>query len=317
MLTVSAFYFWHHQPDVKTDMRKTLLLLCALLALAGCEKTVIEGDDQCETTDIVSQGEYRLTFNAMQVEQTPFYTSSRNEAATQSLSDVCNRISFVIFDGDKKISSTHQTSSEKSFGSVSVNLEAGTYTLVIIAHNGLANPTFTSPSRISFKDNKVTDTFYSCQQLVVDEPKNYDMVLTRAVAMFNLTIKDTTPSDVKRMKFYYTGGSSTFNAQDGCGCVDSRQTEYREVPTTAYTGESDYELFTFPHDDGRTLKMDVTAQDSSGKEALYHQVFEDVPVTINQVTHYTGCFFGGTESDGHTNVSVKVTNNWRHERYSY
>lgn len=298
-------------------MKETLLLLCALFVFAGCEKPVIEGEDQGNKTDIVSKGEFRLTFNAMQVEQTPFYAPSKNDGATQNLAEACSRISFVVFDGDKKVSSTHQTSSEKSFGSVSVNLDKGTYTLVIIAHNGLANSTFTSPSKISFKDNKVTDTFYYCQQFVVDEPKNYDIVLSRAVAMFNLAITDTTPSDVKLMKFYYTGGSSTFNALEGRGCVDSRQTEYREVPASAYSGESSYELFTFPHNDGRTLKMDVTALDSSGKEALYHQIFEDVPVTVNKVTHYTGCFFGGADAGGHTNVSVKVTNSWLHENYSY
>ena len=119
------------------------------------------------------------------------------------------------------------------------------------------------------------------------------------------------------MKFYYTGGSSTFNALEGRGCVDSRQTEFREVPASAYSGESSYELFTFPHNDGRTLKMDVAALDSSGKEVLYHQIFEDVPVTVNKVTHYTGCFFGGADAGGHTNVSVKVTNSWLHENYSY
>jgi hypothetical protein len=298
-------------------MRKLILSLFALSVLVGCEKPVFDGEDQENKTDIVLKGEYQLTFNAMQVEQTPFRSSSRSEGVTQTLAEVCNRISFVVFDGETKVSATHQTSSEKSFGSASVNLPAGTYTLVIIAHNGLANPTFTSPSKITFKDNKVTDTFYSCQQIVVDEPKTYDIVLSRAVAMFNLTIKDATPSDVKQMKFYYTGGSSTFNAQDGCGCVSSRQTEYREVPATAYDGESSYELYTFPHDDGRTLKMDVSALDSSGDNILYHQIFEDVPMTVNQITHYTGYFFGGEESDESTNVSVKVTNNWLHKNYTY
>lgn len=121
-------------------MKETLLLLCALFVFAGCEKPVIEGEDQGNKTDIVSKGEFRLTFNAMQVEQTPFYAPSKNDGATQNLTEACSRISFVVFDGDKKVSSTHQTSSEKSFGSVSVNLDKGTYTLVIIAHNGLQIP---------------------------------------------------------------------------------------------------------------------------------------------------------------------------------
>ena len=295
-------------------MREFLLLCCALFLFAGCEKPVIEAEEQGGKTDIVSKGEYQLTFNAMQVEQTPFLSSTRNETSTQSLAEVCNRISFVVFDGDTKVCSTHQTSSEKSFGSVSVNLPAGNYTLVIIAHNGLGNPTFSSPSKITFKDNKVTDTFYYCQSLVVDGSKSYDITLSRAVAMFSLEINNATPTAVKRMKFYYTGGSSTFNAVEGCGCVASRQTEYRDVPPTAYNGESSYELYTFPHNDGRTLKMKVSALGSSDDEVFYNYTFDDIPVAANQVTHYCGYFFGGEE---HNNISVKVIDNWSHISYCF
>lgn len=299
------------------NLRKFLFLLCVCFALVGCEKVVIDEEAQGNPSDIVSKGECRITLNAMQVEQTPFYAPDKNSTATQSVADVCSRISFVIFDGDTKVSSTHQSSSDKSFGTVSVNLDKGTYTLVIIAHNGLGTPTFTSPSKISFKDNKVTDTFYYCQPLVVGESSNYELILSRAVAMFNLVVNDDTPSDVKRMKFYYTGGSSTFNAIEGCGCVDSRQTEYREVPETAYKGKSEYCVYTFPRGDGRKLKMDVTAFDSSGENSLYRQVFENVPVSVNQVTRYTGYFFGGDSFGGQNSISVKMNDVWTYANYDY
>ena len=292
--------------------------MCLVLAISGCEKPVFEGGhEQGDPSEVISKGEYRITLNAIHVERTPFYGPYKNQSPTQDIQDVCNRISFVIFDGDRKVSSTHQISSEKSFGSVAVNLDKGTYTLVIIAHNGLAAPTFSSPSKISFKDNKVTDTFYCCQQLTVGESANYEYVLSRAVAMFCLTINDATPYDVKRMKFYYTGGSSTFNAVEGCGCVDSRQTEYRDVPESAYKGTSEYNVFTFPHSDGRDLKINVTAFDSSGENALYQQSFEDVPVSVNQVTRYTGNFFGGTGAEGQYSISVKVNDVWTYANYDY
>lgn len=292
-------------------------LLSVATAFVSCEKPIIENGEGGGNEEIVSKGEFKITFNAMQVEQIPFNASAHRAASTQSLKDACSRISFVVFDGDKKVSSVHQASSENSFGKVSMSLSKGTYTLVIIAHNGSAAPTFTSPSKISFKDNKITDTFFYCEPISVEDSQQFDVTLKRAVAMFRLVVSDNTPADVKRMKFYYTGGSSTFDAVNGCGCVDSRQTEYRDVPTSAYEGESVYELYTFPHSDGRQLKMDISALGASGDNALYRQLFEDVPVATNQVTQYTGNFYGENPDGGRSSITIDIDDAWTQRNFEY
>lgn len=292
-------------------------LLFAAMAFVSCEKPIIENGDNGDGEEIVAKGECRITFNAMRVEQIPFNAPSHRAESAQSLTDVCSRISFVVFDGDKKVASVHQASSENSFGKVSMNLSKGTYTLVIVAHNGSAAPTFTSPSKISFKDNKVTDTFFYCANIDVEDSQQIDVTLKRAVAMFRLVVEDKTPAGVARMKFYYTGGSSTFDAVNGCGCVDSRQTEYRDVADAAHEGESSYEVYTFPHSDGRQLKMDVSALGASGDNAIYRQVFEDVPVKANQVTQYTGCFFGEDPDGGRSSITVDIDDEWTQKNFGY
>lgn len=47
--------------------------------------------------------------------------------------------------------------------------------------------------------------------------------------MFRLVIKDEIPEQAKKIKFYYTGGSSTLNAKTGYGCVNSKQTEILDL----------------------------------------------------------------------------------------
>ena len=113
----------------------------------------------------------------------------------------------------------------------------------------------------------MTDTFYYYGDLVVtSEVQSYDLTLTRAVAMFRMVLTDDEiPSTVTKFKFYYTGGSSTFSPSAGYGCVNSKQTEIRT-------------------------------------DTVKERIFENVPVTRNQVTRYTGSFFGnggsGQTSDG-------------------
>ena len=66
-------------------------------------------------------------------------------------------------------------------------------------------------------------------------------------------------------------------------------------------GQKVFEVYTFPHEESDVLKMTVTVYDS-GDNILKEQVFEEVPVTRNQITRYVGDFFngssGGSSSSG-------------------
>jgi len=153
---------------------------------------------------------------------------------------------------------------------------------------------------VTFPNNKVTDTFYYYGDLVVtSEMQSYDLTLTRAVAMFRMVLTDEEiPSTVTKFKFYYTGGSSTFSPSAGYGCVNSKQTEIRTVAD----GVTTLDIFTLPHTEEDVLtKLTVTALDANDN-TVKERVFENVPVTRNQITRYTGSFFGnggsGQTSDG-------------------
>ena len=136
--------------------------------------------------------------------------------------------------------------------------------------------------------------------MVTDALQSYDLTLTRAVAMFRLVLTDESiPSSVSKLKFYYLGGSSTFSPKDGYGCVQSKQTEIRPV-----AADGIYEIYTLPHTEEDVLtKLTVTALDANDN-VVKERTFENIPITRNQVTRYTGSFFGsgsgggGQSSDG-------------------
>ncbi len=292
-----------------------LSALMSVFILVACEKPMVEADGESGES-AGGDGKCVLSINASQLENFMFEEAGGGNRSIKPLGDVCARVSFVIFNGDEKVKTVNQKSTDKDFGKASVSLDKGTYTLVVIAHNGTGNPTFTSPEEIKFPDNKVTETFYYCGNVDVDGTQDYDITLKHAVAMFRLTMNDATPQGVKRMKFYYTGGSSTFDAVAGYGCVNSKQTEYRDVTADAYEGSSSYEVYTFPHSDGRTLKMDVSALSSDGTTVMYSKTFDDVSVVVNQITEYVGSFYG-ENPDGGRGFNVTVDDSWTKQSFAY
>ena len=151
----------------------------------------------------------------------------------------------------------------------------------------------------SFGTDSLTLPAVIYQLVVSDSQQSYDLTLTRAVAMFRIVLTDEEmPANVAKFKFYYVGGSSTFSPSSGYGCVNSKQTEIRAVAD----GVTAFDIYSMPHTEDDVLtRLTVTALDANGNTVKEH-TFENVPVTRNQITRYTGIFFGsggsGQQSDG-------------------
>jgi hypothetical protein len=272
-------------------MKQILFALVAVL-VCGCEKMVIDND-------VYSKGDNggNVTLHITQT-----------EGATRSsvLSDVCGRLNVAIFDaGGQKVKAIAQTIADAGFGSVSLSLAAGNYTVVAIGHNCTGSATITSADKVTFPNNKVTDTFsYFGRLTVTGDRQDVDIMMKRAVAMIRLHLTDemAAMNDVAQFKFYYLGGSSTFSPSAGYGCVNSKQTEYR-----AYSDDGVYCLYTLPHSANDVLtKMTVTALDASDN-ALGEFIIEDVPVTVNKITDCTGNVRGGS---GSVTATITVDTDW-------
>lgn len=294
---------------------KSLFFIALMMTLlfSACEKPMGEDgspDDKTETDDGA-----KIVFGVSNVELTAFDDAPDKARSKVGVDEVCTRISLAIFDGDDKIKSVNQSADTKDFGTISVVLQPGTYRLVVIAHNGAGAATISKPEEIKFKDNKVTDTFYYYGLFTVDGNASYDLELKRAVAMFRLVVEDDTPAEVKQMKFYYTGGSSTFDAVTGCGCVNSRQTELRDVPASAHDAASQYDVYTFPHADKKVLEMKVSALDGEDNVVLERE-FANVPVEKNRITRYSGVFFGESPGDGRS-FAFHVDDEWTYDNHEY
>ncbi len=274
-------------------MRQLLIAIAAVL-FCGCEKVVID-DDAYNGGD--TDGNVVL-----HVAPSPDATRS----VTTALSDVCGRLNVAVFNaGGQKVKAIAQTIADAGFGSVSLSLAAGNYTVVAIGHNCTGSATITSADKVTFPNNKVTDTFsYFGRLTVTGDRQDVNIKMKRAVAMIRLHLTDEMAAmdNVAQIKFYYIGGSSTFSPSAGYGCVNSKQTEYR-----AFSDDGVYCLYTLPHAANDVLtKMTVTALDA-GDNIVGECTIENVPVTVNRVTDCTGSIAGG---GGTVTATILVDTEW-------
>lgn len=286
-------------------MKKLFLFGMAAVMMAACEKPIVgDGYD-------VDEGDANVVLRFAPYQQQGF-----TRAATQ-LTDQCSRLSVAVFDeDDAKVGSTKSfKSTDANFGTVNLSLPEGTYTVVAVAHNAIdGNATITSPTKVTFPSNKMTDTFCYCGELVVDgDGINEELQMQRVVAMMRLTLTDEQiPSDVARLKFYYTGGSSTLNPRTGYGCVNSKQTEYRSVIGDDGQPVKVYEIYTAPHEQNDILKLTITSQDADNSSISEFSPMENIPVTRNKITTWEGSLFdgggGGSSSSG--GIGLTLDTQW-------
>lgn len=284
-------------------MANAVLALVMIMMVQGCEKGILD-----EESEVTLDG--NLMVDVLEIENIPFESLTRGD---QAASEVCNRLNFAIYDmGGSRLKQINQEKGKAGFGTVSFQLEEGDYELVVVAHSSKGNPTMTNPAKIQFTNaTGYTDTFlYTGKVSVDEESEGLTISLNRITSLCRFVITDDIPESVKKIQFYYTGGSGAFDAATGMGCVASKQTV-----TFDLTSESrkQFDLYTFLHEPSDQIALKVTAMDADGKE-LYVREF-DVPMERNRVTRLSGNFFDGSGSsttiggitinaewDGETNV---------------
>ncbi len=291
-------------------MKKLLIsigMVCAIVALCvlvACEKALMTED-----TSTSGDKNGNLHVSVCQIEQTPFGNLTRG---AEPVANVCTRLNFAIYDeGGMRVKQINQTSDKAGFGQCAFQLEEGTYQLVVVGHSANGNPTMTNPTKIQFTNaTGYTDTFLCYGEVTIGEEQvEYEVSLDRIVALCRFVITDDIPTEVKTMRFYYTGGSGAFDATTGLGCVASKQ----DVKFTVTAGQKQFDLYTFLHDLSDNITLTVTALDASGNE-LYNRQF-DVPMQQNHITWLSGAFFNGSGSSSTTIGSVTVNTDWAGETH--
>ena len=288
-----------------------LFVMSVVFVLVSCEKPLIGEENNAVDT----KGNLRVS--VFQIEKMPLASlfpgvSQTTTRGAQAVSEVCTRLNFAVYDiDDSRVKQVNQTADQTNFGTASFQLEEGTYQLVVVGHSANGNPTMTNPAKIQFTNSTgYTDTFLCYGEVTIGEDAvDLQVSLDRIVALCRFVVTDDIPADVRKMQFYYTGGSGAFNAATGLGSVASKQT----VTVDVTGGQKQFDLYTFLHDLSDTIALKVTALDASGN-VLYEHEF-DVPMQQNHITWLSGAFFNGSGSSSTTITGVTVNTDWAGETH--
>ena len=278
---------------------KVLWLSFLALLLSNCENPVITDEERTEP-----QGNLKVSI--YQIEQTPFSALTRAESGI-----ACSRLNFIVYDeSGSRLNQVSQKVEEPGFGTAAFQLEEGIYQLVVVGHSASGNPTTTNLSKIQFTNGTgYSDTFlYYGEVTVGTEQTDWEVSLHRIVSLCRFVITDDIPAEVKKLRFYYTGGSGAFDAATGLGSVASKQSVMFDVQE----GQKQFDLYTFLHNPSDNIALKVTALDASGSP-LRERDF-DVPMKQNEVTWLTGSYFTGSTS-GSTGISITINTAWAGETH--
>ena len=263
----------------KTYVWLASLLLMLVATLTSCEKFAL---DDSGTNSHDANANVIIHASVAKNNSTGTRSGEEDEEVEgKPLEDYCSRLSIAIFDGEEKVK-TLNLKAEDGYDDIGINLDAGKYRMVAIGHNGSGNCTISSPEKVKFYKNKMTDTFfyYGTFNVIDGEDTDNYILLNRAVAQFKVHITDATlPAEAHSIKFYYTGGSSTLDAVTGYGCVQSRQTESFKLQE----GKRDYSVYTFPREENKGLKMTINILDADA-QSIKEYSKEGVPVKRNNIT---------------------------------
>jgi hypothetical protein len=217
--------------------------------------------------------------------------------ALVNVSEVCTRVNFAVFKDGQRLKYKNQVAGDEGFGTYSLTLEAGNYQLLILAHSGKANPTTTNPAKLQFTNpgsssgTGYTDTFYYYGNLTVgNNGTQMSINMTRATSMFRFVTTDVKPEKVKKLQFYYEGGSGALDATTGFGCVNSKRSVFVETGDELTGKTLQCDMYTFLHADTGSVTYTVKAFDKN-EDVIYMREFENVSMQRNCITQYSGKFF--------------------------
>ena len=278
---------------------KTLLLIVAAFLCAACEKFVAEEGTQSESKVV----DGNLVVKAECVVTRAGETEEGQEALP--LKDRFTRMTMVLYQNDVRVDYVNQDNLDKDFGTMSVDLDPGTYQLVVLAHSGQRSPTTTNCHKISFSA-PLTDVFSYYGDVVVGKEVNKVTVqLTRAVAKIQLTVTDEIPAAVSFFNYIYKGASVSFDPATQKGVASTTR---RNVEVEKADGVKTFELYTFVSSDDQTVDWDFAGY-SSEKEVLGSKKISNIPVALRNVTKIESKVFDGV-IEGPTDISVTVDDTW-------
>lgn len=194
-----------------------------------------------------------------------------------------------------------QFSTDKNFGKVKLYVPRGNYKMVAIAA-ATDKPSednkvsIKSKTEVVFPNNKVTDMFYTYQDIAVkdgEERQNYDCILKRGVTVLQLNCREEPcPDYMKSFKYTITGNcGNVFNPSTGHSLKQATLTKTYDISDDRFTAKRfSFSIYFFlGADDVSDITLTTQSIDTKDK-VVKNLSFENVHMVKGKMTIYKGPF---------------------------
>ena len=282
-------------------MRKEMfwgIILALLVVVSACEKPILDGGQ-------TKKKGFRVSVTVGVGEKAVAGAKSR---ALVDIDEVCSCLNAAVYKDGVKQNVINQKKGDKNFGILNFSLPEGDYLLVVIGHSGTKNVSLAHADKVKFEGG-LTDTFLYHESLHVNSNMETSITLERCVAKVEFHVDDPIPEKITHLRFTYTGGSSTLDATQGVGCVNSHQTEVRTIENAAHQAASSFSIYTFPKAQEGKLKVTMTAL-GANETILAEHTFTALKIVKNGINHVRGLTFSSGGQPTARGIKVKVEDAW-------
>lgn len=267
-------------------------LFMAILFASMC---ACSGDDAM-TSPQVKTSVVNFSFFDASVEE---FATRADDADSKSWKKYFKRLDIAIFPVDKSKNDSvyhiKQLSTDSDYGTLSIRLPIGEYTMVAVASKSNASVSIESPSLATFQGDAATDMAYVCQAIHVKSgTTSANCPLKRSLTKMVLRSSDAVASNVGKVEITYKGFlSKSFNPTTGYGVKG--ETEETFSKSFAFTDEDKGQnvmlsFYSFIPEDVEQISVAVKVYDVQG-EILKELQFDNVKLQLNHVTTYKGPLF--------------------------
>lgn len=263
---------------------KKVIYICALLgiALASCKKDAKSPSKPDPATDSKT---YEVSFNVgIDANSKTISTKSASEKKNNAdidISDVASFLAYFVYDSQNKLVSHYvQDSTLTNFGSVNDNLQAGTYTVILLATDG--KPTLYDDKNFVSLGR---DNFYKKFTLTVTSTNvTQNINLERRNGQLEIKILDAIPQGTTSIS-YEVSTDRALNIADGLpGDPYYLRSYVKKIPTNII-GTTNYSYLMSLTNTNANLR--VTINSPTGKKV----VIDSVKVMPNTRTILSGNLF--------------------------
>lgn len=276
---------------MKKTIQAGLAMTFAALSFMGCTSEEAMNSSQVEYQD-VNISFFDATLEQMGVDRT--------RGDETPLKDNFKRLDVALFsakDASTKYTTT-QSSDDEGFGTVSMRVPTGDYTLVGVAHKGrlteTPSATIESTEKVTFPNSLIGDVAYVTQSITVKTATEAAACsMKRAVALFRIKCQDAVPDKAKKVTIAFDKACGfVLNPTTGLNCSAASCSFYHTVNKTEDEVKTDrvFDVYLFLNEE--TVKPNVTVTITDGdKNVLNTMQFDNVTLQVNHVTTYTGQLF--------------------------